>query len=68
MSTVWPEGTTDSALLSSTRKQENGLLSPDVMEKVRISLREVVTDCRAATVMAGRGLAPQDVAWSPKAT
>lgn len=54
MSTVWPEGTIDSALLSSTRKQENGLLSPDVMEKVRISLREVVTDCRAATVMAGR--------------
>lgn len=66
--TVWPGETTDSALLSSMRKQENGLLSLDVMEKVRTSLREVVTDCRAATVVAGRGPAPQEVVWGPKAT
>lgn len=45
---VWPEGTTESALLSSTRKQENGLLSLDVMEKGRTSLKDVVTDCRDA--------------------
>lgn len=65
LSTVWPEGSTDSALLS-TRKQENGLLSLDVMEKLRTSIREVVTECRAATVMASRGPASSGGGLEPQ--
>jgi len=37
------------------------------MEKVRTSLRDDTADCRAATVMAGRGPVLQKVACSPKA-
>lgn len=49
---------------SAWEQQENWLPRLVVMEKVRASLRADAADCRAATVMAGRGPAPQEVACS----